>query len=67
MHGSFSRTITLPDSVVGEKASASYKDGVLTVQLPKSHKEAAKEIKINIENAKPAKIAAHTAKNRRKE
>lgn len=66
MHGSFSRTISLPGNVRGEKASASYKDGVLTVQLPKSQKETAKEIKITIENAEPAKIAGQTAKPRRK-
>lgn len=66
MHGSFSRTITLPDNVVGNKASATYKEGVLTIQLPKSHKELAKEIKINIEKSKPAKIIAQTAKQRRK-
>ncbi|MBP1748824.1 MAG: heat shock protein Hsp20 [Deltaproteobacteria bacterium] len=66
IHGFFSRTIALPDNVIGEKASASYKDGVLTIKMPKSHKELAKEIKINVENARPAKIAAQTAKQRRK-
>jgi HSP20 family protein len=64
-HGSFSRSISLPGNVLGEKASAAYKDGVLTIELPKSEKETAKEIKINV-NAKPAKIAAQAAKPRRK-
>lgn len=67
MHGSFSRTISLPDTVVGDMASASYKNGVLKVKLPKSHKEAAKEIKISVENAKPAKIVAQMVKQRRKQ
>lgn len=66
VHGSFSRTISLPGNVVGEKASASYKDGVLTIVLPKSEKETAKEIKISVQNVKPAKITARTAKLRRK-
>lgn len=66
MHGSFSRTISLPGSVVGEKASASYKNGVLKVTLPKSRKELAKEIKISVENVKTAKIIARTAKQGRK-
>lgn len=66
MHGFFSRTVSLPGSVLGDKASASYKDGVLTIVLPKSVKETVKEIKISIENAKPAKITARTAKQRRR-
>ena len=66
MHGPFARTISLPGNVMGDRASASYKDGVLTVELPKSQKESAKEIKISVENTKPAKITAQTAKQRRK-
>ena len=66
VHGSFSRTISLPGNVVGDEASASYKDGVLTIVLPKSEKEAAKEIKISVENVKSAKITAQTGKIRRK-
>lgn len=67
MHGSFSRTISLPGSVAGEKASASYKNGVLRIELPKLRKELAKEIKIRVENVKPAKIIPQTAKQRRKQ
>ena len=65
-HGPFSRTLSLPGNVLGGKASASYKDGVLTVELPKSQKETAREIKISVENAKPAKIIARTAEQRRR-
>jgi HSP20 family protein len=66
VHGLFSRTISLPGNVIGDEASASYKDGVLTIVLPKSQKETAKEIKISVENTKPAKITAQTGKLRRK-
>lgn len=33
--GSFSRSVILPTSTVAEKAEASLKDGVLTIQIPK--------------------------------
>ena len=47
-YGSFSRSIRLPRDVIGEKIKASYKNGVLTITLPKS--EEAKEIKIQVES-----------------
>jgi len=43
----FSRTITVPEPVQGEKVTAAYVDGVLTVTLPK------------IEAVKPRKIAVN--------
>jgi len=48
-YGSFSRSIPLPDNCVDtEKAEASYKNGVLTVRLPKAvgYKESVKKIPI---------------------
>lgn len=65
-HGPFSRTISLPGNVLGGKASASYRDGVLTVELPKSQKETVKEIKISVENTGPAKITAKAVRQRRR-
>lgn len=41
-YGSFSRSFSLPTSVNADKVGASYKDGVLTVLLPK--REEAKEM-----------------------
>ena len=35
-YGKFSRALTLPTAVAGDKVKASYKDGVLTVTLPKA-------------------------------
>jgi HSP20 family protein len=34
--GSFERTVSLPTSVEAEKAAASFKDGVLSIELPKA-------------------------------
>jgi HSP20 family protein len=43
---SFSRLVSIPDDVQGDKVSASYENGILTVKLPK--KEEAKPRKINV-------------------
>ena len=45
--GSFSRSVILPTSTVAEKADASLKDGVLTIQIPKVVQEdKVKKIKV---------------------
>ena len=46
-YGTFVRAFGLPDSVEAEKVKADYKNGVLTVTLPK--KEVAKPRTINVE------------------
>src|SRR3954462_13906629 len=46
-YGSFVRAFSLPDTVDGERVKADYKNGVLTVTLPK--KEVAKPKTINVE------------------
>jgi HSP20 family protein len=45
-YGKFQRTLTLPEPVAADKVKAEYKDGVLTVTLPKT--EAAKPKKIDV-------------------
>ena len=47
-YGEFRRTIPLPAAVDPGKVEAEYKDGVLTVKVPKS--EAAKPKKIEIKS-----------------
>jgi HSP20 family protein len=42
----FNRTIELPEDVMTEKVSAKYQDGVLTLEIPKSHPEAEKHISV---------------------
>jgi len=47
-HGSFSRSFTLPDYLDTEHIKADYKDGMLSVVLPKQEKARPKEIKVEI-------------------
>jgi HSP20 family protein len=47
--GSFQRIIQLPTDVIADKARATYKDGVLKITIPKSHKVVPKEIKVEIQ------------------
>ncbi len=48
-HGSFTRLVQLPKEVKSDKISASYKDGILKITLPKSEEAKKKEIKIKVE------------------
>ena len=46
--GSFTRSMTLPDYVDHEKIEADYRDGVLTLTMPKTEKAKPKEIEVKI-------------------
>jgi len=46
--GRFSRSVTLPVSVAGDKVKASYKDGILTITLPKSEQAKPKQIEVSV-------------------
>jgi HSP20 family protein len=45
-YGSFSRTVTLPCAVNESEVAAEYKDGVLTIKLPKTEESKAHKIKV---------------------
>ncbi len=45
-YGKFSRTLTLPTTVSGDKVKAAYKDGILTVTLPKAEEAKPKQIAV---------------------
>lgn len=45
-YGSFRREVLLPTSVDEEKISAEYKDGVLSITLPKTEKSKAVKVKV---------------------
>lgn len=47
-YGAFARKFAVPDTVDAEKVRAAYKDGVLTVTLPKKEVAKPREIKVNI-------------------
>jgi HSP20 family protein len=44
--GSFARTLQLPVEVKADKVKANYKDGVLSVSMPKTEPEAVKKIEV---------------------
>lgn len=45
--GKFQRTVSLPENVDGEKANASFKDGILKVTIPKTEKSKRRNIEIH--------------------
>jgi len=47
--GKFRRSISLPTRVDSGKVTASYKDGILTVALPKAEEAKPKQIKVNVD------------------
>lgn len=46
--GRFQRSVTLPTAVDANKVSAAYKDGVLTVTLPKAEEAKPKQIEVSV-------------------
>jgi HSP20 family protein len=52
---SFRRTITLPRGIDPEKVEASYRNGVLTLEMPKAAEARARRIQIQGEKGQPSK------------
>jgi HSP20 family protein len=50
-YGSFSRSFGLPNTVNTEAIKADYKNGVLTVEMPKRAESKPKQVKINVANS----------------
>ena len=48
-YGSFTRSVQIPRKVQSDKITASFKNGVLRIALPKSEEANKKEIKIKVE------------------
>jgi HSP20 family protein len=46
--GKFQRSVTLPASVDGGKVKASYKDGILRVELPKAEEAKPRQIEVSV-------------------
>ena len=46
LYGKFQRSLTLPTAVDAEKVKASYKDGLLQVELPKAEEAKPKQIEV---------------------
>ena len=47
-HGAFSRSFSLPNTVNPEAIQAEYKNGVLTVNLPKREESKPRQVKVNV-------------------
>ena len=47
-YGSFQRSFTLPTSVKHDRIEASYKDGILTIALPKAEESKPKQIEVKV-------------------
>ena len=47
-YGTFTRTFSLPNSIDADKVTAAYKDGILTLTMPKREEAKPKTIKINV-------------------
>lgn len=47
-YGMFNRVVQLPEGIDSNKATASFKNGLLEIEIPKSEKEAAQKKKIDI-------------------
>src|SRR3990170_3053511 len=47
-YGSFARSFALPNSIDADKVAAEYKDGLLTLTLPKREEAKPKTVRINV-------------------
>ena len=47
-HGSFSRSFSIPTAIKAEAATASFKDGLLTLTLPKTEEVKPKRVKVEV-------------------
>jgi HSP20 family protein len=54
-YGTFSRSFSLPNTVNAETIRAEYKNGVLTVNLPKREESKPRQVKVNVTTASNGK------------
>jgi len=57
-YGSFARSFSLANTVNTEAIKADYKDGVLTLNIPKREEAKPKQIKVNVATADAVSLAA---------
>lgn len=50
-YGSFTRAFSMPDTVDGEHVKADYKNGVLTITLPKKEVAKPRQIKVEVQTS----------------
>ena len=61
--GSFERSIRLPEFVDGERISAEFVNGVLTVMVPKAQAAQPRRIEIKTDAIRPAEISSENSHN----
>ena len=54
-YGTFSRSFSLPNTVNAEAIRAEYKNGVLTINLPKREESKPRQVKVNVMSATSSK------------
>jgi HSP20 family protein len=54
-YGSFSRSFSLPNTLNAEAIAAEYKNGVLTITLPKREETKPRQVKVNVTSASTGK------------
>jgi HSP20 family protein len=54
-YGTFARSFSLPNSISADKAKAEFKDGLLTITMPKREEAKPKTVKIDVAASEPAK------------
>ena len=57
--GRFVRTLTLPEGLEPDKATATFEDGVLTLRIPKAEQVKPRQIKITTDHGQPAGNGQH--------
>jgi HSP20 family protein len=57
--GRFVRTLTLPEGLEPDKATATFEDGILTLRIPKAEQVKPRQIKISTDQARPAGDGNH--------
>ncbi|HWE82138.1 MAG TPA: Hsp20/alpha crystallin family protein [Gaiellaceae bacterium] len=57
-HGTFARSVELPQGIAEEAIRASYSDGVLELRVPKPEQPKPRKIEIAVEAAQPAPLEA---------
>ena len=59
-YGSFQRSFTLPRTVRAEEIKAEYKDGILTIRMPKSAEAKSRKIEIGAGNGGKSEVGKKT-------
>jgi HSP20 family protein len=60
--GRFIRTLTLPEGLEPDKATATFEDGILTLRIPKAEQVRTRQIKITTGDGQHARPSAVEAK-----